>query len=138
MHLTLKFLGNVDEKILIEVKRRLKEIKYKKFEAKISEIGVFSPSYVKIVWVKLDNCYDLQRIIDEKLEDIFKKEERFMGHITIARVKYIKNKKYFLGELKKTEIPDGLKFKVKNFKLKKSELKPEGPIHKIIEEYRLE
>lgn len=137
LHLTLKFLGEIDEEKIIEVKRRLKEIKYKKFEAKISEIGVFSPSYIKIVWVKLDNCYDIQRIIDEKLDGIFKKEERFMGHITIARIKYIKNKKYFLGELKKTEIPEGLKFKVKSFELKKSELLPEGPIHEVIEEYPL-
>lgn len=137
LHLTLKFLGEIDEEKLVEIKRRLKEIKYRKFEAKISELGVFSPSYIKIVWVKLNNCYDLQRIIDEKLEGIFKKEERFMGHLTIARVKSVKNKKYFLGEVKKTEIPAGLKFKVKSFELKKSELTPEGPIHEIIEEYAL-
>lgn len=137
LHLTLKFIGEIDEVNLIEIKRRLKEIKYKKFEAKISEIGVFSPSYIKIVWIKLDNCYDIQRIIDAKLDGILKKEDRFMGHITIARVKSIKNKKYFLGELKKIEVSAGLKFKVKSFELKKSELTPEGPIHEIIEEYPL-
>lgn len=138
LHLTLKFLGEIDEEKIIEVKRRLKEIKYKTFEAKISEIGVFSPSYIKIVWLKMNNCYDIQRIIDKKLDGLFKKEERFMGHITIARVKRIKNKKYFLGQLKKTEIKEGLKFKVKSFELKKSNLEPEGPIHEVIEEYRLE
>jgi 2'-5' RNA ligase len=137
LHLTLKFLGDIDEEMLVEIKRRLKDVKIKKFEVKISEIGVYSPSYIKIVWVKLDNCYGIQKVIDEKLEGLFKKEERFMGHITIARVKFIKNKKYFLGELKKTEIPPGLKFKVKSFELKKSELMPEGPIHETIEEYDL-
>ena len=109
-----------------------------KFEAKISEIGFFPSSYIKILWVKLDNCQNIQRIIDEKLECIFKKEEKFMSHVTIARVKYVKNKKYFLEELKKTEIPDGLKFKVKSFELKKSILKKTGPIYETIEEYELE
>jgi 2'-5' RNA ligase len=137
LHLTLKFLGNIDEKILIEIKRRLKEIKIKKFETKISDIGVFSSNSIRIIWVSLDNCWHLQRAIDEKLSDIFGKEERFMGHVTIARVKYIKNKNYFLGELKKTKIPERLKFQVKNFQLNKSELMSEGPVYETLEEYNL-
>jgi len=137
LHLTLKFLGDVDEKILIEIKRRLKEIKIKKFETRISDIGIFSSNYIKIIWVKMENCHGLQKIIDEKLSGIFEKEERFMGHVTIARVKYIKNKNYFLGELKKIQIPESLKFQVKSFELRKSELMPEGPIYEILEEYNL-
>jgi len=137
LHLTLKFLGDVDEKILIEIKRRLKEIKIKKFETKISDMGVFSPKYIKIIWISLDNCGYLQRIIDEKLSGIFEKEERFMGHVTIARVKYIKNKNYFLGELKKTKIPSGLRFQVKEFRLNKSEFLPEGPVYETLEKYDL-
>ncbi|MCX6749499.1 MAG: RNA 2',3'-cyclic phosphodiesterase [Candidatus Pacearchaeota archaeon] len=137
LHLTLKFLGDVDEKILIEIKRRLREIKIKKFETRVSELGSFSPNYIKIIWVKLDNCGHLQRIIDEKLSGIFEKEERFMGHVTIARVKSVKNKNYFLGELKKIKILDGLRFQVKSFELRKSELMPEGPVYETLEEYHL-
>ena len=137
LHLTLKFLGDIDGEILLEVKRRLKEINFKSFETRISGIGVFSPEYVKIVWVKLDNCEKLQNAVDEKLSDIFEREKRFMSHLTIARVKNIKNKKSFLEELGKIKIPLMLRFRVKNFKLKKSILTPEGPVHENLEIYPL-
>ena len=143
LHLTLKFLGEIDKEMIIEVKRRLKEIKLKSFEAEIDEIGVFdnrrSRKYSRnlIVWVHLTNCNKLQKLVDERLDGLFPKEKRFMSHVTIARVKYLKNKNYFLGELKKIKIPSGLKFKVNNFGLKKSTLTPDGPLYETLEEYTL-
>lgn len=137
LHLTLKFLGDIDEEMLPEIRRRLKEVKFKNFETQISEIGVFSPHYLRIVWLKLDNCENLQKTIDEKLSDIFEKEERFMSHLTIARIKKIEDRKSFLEQLEKIKIPSRLYFNVKSFKLKKAELRPQGPIHTTIEEYFL-
>ncbi len=137
LHLTLKFLGNIDEKILPEVKRRLKEINFKRFETRISGIGVFSPEHVRIIWVKLDDCENLQKAVDEKLSDIFEKEKRFMSHLTIARVKNIMDKKRFLEEIGKIKIPSGLDFQIKSFQLKKSTLTSKRPIYETIEEYFL-
>lgn len=135
LHLTLKFLGEIDEEHLVEIKRRLNEIRFKKFEIEISQIGVFSPNHIRIVWLHLSNCEKLQKLVDEKLEGLFKKEHRFMSHLTIARVKGIKNKRYFLGELKKIKIPKGLKFTIKEFVLKKSTLTPEGPLYEDLETF---
>jgi len=137
LHLTLKFLGEIEEKRVEEVKNRLKEIKLQSFESEVDEIGIFSPKFVKIVWVHLTNCNRPQKLIDEKLEGLFEKEERFMSHVTIARVKFLKNKNYFLGELDKVKIPSGLKFKVDNFMLKKSTLTPDGPVYETLENYYL-
>lgn len=137
LHLTLKFLGEISEERIEEIKKCLKTIKFEKFECEIDRVGVFSPKFVKIVWVHLRNCNRLQKVIDEALSGIFKKEERFMSHVTIARVKYLKNKNYFLGELDKIKIPLGLKFKVNNFELKKSTPTPDGPVYEILEEYTL-
>ena len=44
------------------------------------------------MWVKLDYCDILQKEVDKALEGIFEKEERFMPHLTIARVKSVNNK----------------------------------------------
>lgn len=137
LHLTLKFLGEIDEEKIGEVKDRLKKVRFRKFESEIDEMGVFSPKFVKIVWVHLRNCNRLQKLVDESLEGLFPKEERFMSHVTIARVKYLKNKNYFLGELDKIKIQAGLKFKVNNFELKKSTLTPDGPIFETLERYTL-
>lgn len=141
-HLTLKFLGEVDSEILIEIKRRLKEIDFKSFEAKIDSIGVFDNRKNKrfpkkiIVWLHLTRCEKLQRIIDEKLSGIFKKEKRFMSHLTIARARDLKNKNRFLGELKKIKLSH-LKFNVKSFELKKSKLFPHGPVYETLGRYSL-
>ena len=138
LHLTLKFLGHIDKEILIETKRRLKEIKIKQFQAEISEVGVFSLSRIKIVWLKMRNCNNLQRNIDSKLSGLFPKERRFMGHITIARVKHVKNQSFFISQLKKIKISANLRFTVKSFELMKSTLSRSGPVYENLKTYNLQ
>jgi 2'-5' RNA ligase len=84
----------------------------------------------------VSDCEELQKKIDESLEDLFKKEQRFMGHLTIARVKKIEDKKEFLVGLNKISVPK-VYFKIKKFYLMKSELGKKGPVYSIIEEYSL-
>jgi len=136
LHLTLKFLSQIDEKKIEEVKEKLREIKFEKFESEIDSIGVFSEKFIRIIWLHLTNCDNLQKIVDEKLKDLFEPERKFMSHLTIARVKTIKNKKRFLEELKKIEVSK-IKFNVDKFYLMKSELTSEGPKYNVIEEYFL-
>jgi len=136
MHLTLKFLGDISEHEVEKVKSKLKEIKLEKFESEIVNLGVFNQNFIKIIWVHLDNCNKLQEEIDTKLEKLFKKEKRFMSHLTIARVKKVKDKKKFLQELDKIKIKN-IKFSVSGFFLKKSILTKEKPIYETIEEYHL-
>ena len=135
IHLTLKFLGEIDYDKIEEVKRRLKEIQLEKREAKLGELGVFSESYVRIIWVRLEGVDDLQKAVDSALEGVFKKEERFMSHITIARVKSVKDKKELLHILEKQSVEG--KFIVDSFSLRSSELSPEGPKYTDLERYDL-
>lgn len=136
LHLTLKFLGEIDEKKIEEVKQRLKEIKFNDFEVRLGEVGVFSKKFIKIIWIKL-NCkgiFELQKEIDKKLKDLFVEEERFMSHITIARVKNVGYKKGLLDYVQKIKTKN-IKFRIDRFFLKKSELKPEGPVYDDLGEY---
>ena len=128
LHLTLKFLGEISEEMIKKVKEKLEKIKFNKFNAKLGEVGIFSESFVRIVWLKLENCDELQKEIDSALADLFKKEERFMSHLTIARVKFIQDKKDFIEKLKKIEVKP-VEFEVNNFLLKKSTLTEKGPIY---------
>ncbi len=134
LHLTLKFLGEVDEKKIEEIKKRLKKVKMNSFEAEINNIGVFSD---RIIWIGIRNCDELQKEIDEKLSELFEKERRFMGHLTIARIKDFKDRKKFSEEMKKIKIPE-MNFMVENFCLKKSKLTRNGPTYEDIEIYPLE
>ena len=138
LHLTLKFLGEIDFKMIEKVKKRLTGIEMKSFEACLGELGVFSPNFIKIIWVKIfgSGVFELQKKIDGALFGLFRSERRFMSHLTIARVKSVKDRKLFLEKLEEVSVSK-MKFPVREFYLMKSELKPEGPVYGVIEKYRL-
>jgi 2'-5' RNA ligase len=138
LHLTLKFLGEIDDKKVEEIKKKLSEIKINEFEVELGEVGVFSPDFVKIIWIKLNGSeiFRLQKTVDDALKGLFKPEERFMSHVTIARVKKVGDKKGLIEYLRSIK-PRKIKFKVDNFILKKSELLPEGPIYEDLSVFKL-
>jgi|SRR3989344_4521470 len=153
LHLTLKFFGEISEEKIEQIKSALKNIKFQKFETEIDSLGVFSEKAIRIVWLNLKNCDALQKEVDDSLKGLFKPEERFMGHLTIARVKNVKDsprddsgehpavpsgepKKEFLEKLKKIKLPK-MKFVVENFKLKSSILNAKCPVYEDIKVYDL-
>ena len=137
LHLTLKFLGEISDEKIEEVKNRLKEIKIDKFNAELGEVGVFSKQFIRIIWIKLNGkVFGLQKSVDEALEGLFEKEERFMSHITIARVKNTVDKKKLFEYLESIN-PPKISFKVEKFYLKESELTSEGPVYEDVGEYKL-
>jgi len=97
LHLTLKFLGEIKEQQLVEIKKILSEVKMKKFTLNMSSIGIFPNEYdPKILWIGLepeDKIKELQRLVDESLLGYGKQELKFKSHITIGRIKSIKDKK---------------------------------------------
>ena len=139
LHLTLKFLGEIDEETVVKVKETLEKVKVNSFEASITQVGVFSPEQVRIVWLKLDDADALQKEIDHFLQDLFPKEQRFMGHITIARVKKVFDKEKLIETLKKINLEKIQKQKIKfdEFFLKKSILTTQGSLYSVIKKYNL-
>ncbi len=138
LHLTLKFLGEIDSGKVEEVRRKLREIKFEEFEAKLERVGSFSfRGKPRIVWIKVGGkgVFELQKKVDERLaESGFKAEERFMSHMTIARIKYVKDKKGFIEYVNGIGLKE-IRFKVKEFKLKESELREIGPVYRDLEVY---
>lgn len=136
-HLTLKFLGEVTEKDLDEVKNRLRKINFKSFKLNLGKLGVFpNEKHINVIWVDLvpeDKILKLQKDVEDVLENIFGRENReFKAHATLARVKFIKDKNR-LSESLKTKIEG--EFLIDKFKLIQSELTPKGPIYSVLEEY---
>ena len=138
LHLTLKFLGEISEERVEEVKRELKGLKSGKFKAGFGRGGVFSERFIRIIWIEIlgKQVFDLQSEIDRRMKEIgFKKEERFMSHLTIARVKKAEDREKLLKEFEmKYEKKD---FTVDKFFLMKSTLGEKGPVYEILEEYEL-
>ncbi len=136
LHLTLKFLGDVDEKKLEEIKQILKTIDYSKFEISLKNIGFFpNKDFIKVVWLGIEKgrneVIGLQKQIDQKLEKCgFISEKNYEPHLTIARVKFLKDKKEFLDKLKKIKFEDN--FSVSGSGLMESNLSSLGPVYKEI------
>ncbi|MCX6750221.1 MAG: RNA 2',3'-cyclic phosphodiesterase [Candidatus Pacearchaeota archaeon] len=137
LHLTLKFLGEISYENVEEIKSRLSKINFSKFEPEIEECGFFDKQNRGIIWLGITNCENLQKEIDNSLEGLYERENRFMGHLTIARTRKISSKKKFISDLKKIKIPT-MFFIVDKFYLMESGLKEEGPEYKVIEEYCLD
>ena len=70
LHLTLKFLGWLEEEKLEETRKQLRKIKMKKFETEIKKIGFFYP---RIVWLHMTGIDSLQKEIDNALSPFFAK-----------------------------------------------------------------
>ena len=137
IHLTLKFLGEVEENKLDKIKELLRNIRFEQFKIYSSNIGFFpNENYIRVLWIglKSDKIIELQKKIDNELLKLFPKEKKFEPHITLARIKYIKDKDKFKELIKNIKV-EKIEFKVDNFKLIKSTLTKQGPIYEVIEEY---
>lgn len=141
LHLTLKFLGEIDDEKLEKVREKLKDVRFESFDARLESVGTFSfRGNPRIVWIKIGGrgIFELQERVDSLLSEVgFAREQRFMSHMTIARVKYVKDKKGFVDYVGGIGLKS-LRFRVGEFKLKESELRAIGPVYSDVEVYREE
>lgn len=99
IHLTLKFLGNINENQVSDIARSLEITvqELKPFALEVRGIGVFpSLAKPKVVWVGLRDCdvlVEMQRRLEGVLEELeFAREKRpFHPHLTLARLRSEKN-----------------------------------------------
>ena len=131
LHITLKFLGELDESVIPKIINSLSPIKHKKFKIKFGFVGGFpSIKRPRVIFVGAEESAELsrlQRAIEAKLFFLGKKENRpFHPHVTVARIKslYKWNNK-IISELEKIKMD--LEYDINNFKLKRSILKSTGP-----------
>jgi len=140
LHLTLKFLGNIPQDKIELVKNTLNKIDFRQFPVETGKIGFFpNKKYVKIIWVELvasDFDFIIKKINSElqnsELDFLGKSQKMpFVPHLTVARIKGVKNKKLFLDKINNINIKK-MFFVVDTIYLVKSILKPSGPQYKII------
>ncbi|ASJ06358.1 RNA 2',3'-cyclic phosphodiesterase [Thermococcus pacificus] len=143
-HVTLKFLGEIDEATAEEVKKSLEEIakKHKKHRVRVRGIGVFpNPNYVRVIWAGIENDEGIKAIaadVEREMRRLgFKKEKDFVAHITIGRVKFVKDKLELAMALKDLANEEFGEFEVNAIELKKSTLTPKGPIYETVARFEL-
>ncbi|MFX1394064.1 MAG: RNA 2',3'-cyclic phosphodiesterase [Promethearchaeota archaeon] len=145
LHMTVKFLGNIEEFLAPKIYKILEEeINEKMFQGNIYEFKLKGTGQFRnysIIWIKLigniqflqDIKDNIESLLNQKLKIEKDKRTKFTPHLTMGRLKYnkinyknIESFKNLLNENKHIEFGP---FNIKDVKLKKSVLTPKGPIY---------
>ncbi len=92
IHLTLKFLGSIDEAGVRRAKEALDAIgDSAPFSLDLRGIGAFpSPARPRVIWIGIGRHEQVQALVDKleaRLHDLHSEDRPFSPHITIGRVR---------------------------------------------------
>jgi 2'-5' RNA ligase len=141
IHLTLKFLGDIEPAAVDRITRAMTEAVngIRPFELTVRGLGVFpNPRQVQVVWVGLEGQMDMLDRLYKQLENSMAKagfppEKRgFKPHLTLARVAdeaMPEERKKFGDFITDSKAGINYTFKDKDLSLMKSVLTPRGAIY---------
>ena len=134
LHLTLKFLGNIDQEQVSKIKEAIAKVsgKFAAFETSFNGFGFFpNERRPRVFFISIDKEELLKSIateLEEELETLgFEKEGKFKSHITLARIKDLRNIESLKAKIKNTQLDE--KFPTDTISFYKSILIKEGPIY---------
>lgn len=136
LHICLSFLGEVDNSEIQKISDKLDGIcsRYKKFDVNISGLKMIpSENYIRVLALDVSN---------EILTTISKNVKNEIGgdvkppHLTLCRVKSIKNREKFKQAINEINFDVG-SFTLNSIQLIKSELKRTGPVYTSLHEGKL-
>ena len=137
-HITLKFLGEVDEGRVQEIVECLNEISFESFQIEVGTVGFFpSPRRPRVVYLGVlrgsRELKELAKLVERSLLRLgFRREGReFSPHVTLARVKALF---HLVPSIELEEVGREIRkeLRVEELKLKRSTLTREGPIYSDI------
>lgn len=142
MHITLLFLGEVDDRELHTVCRVVREVAAREppFILRVSGVGAFpNMRHPKVLWAGItDGADTLCRLYDDlelKLLDLgcYRKEERgYSPHLTLGRVKTERDGFALAPELPKRLAWDGGRTMVEEVVVFSSVLERAGPVYTVL------
>lgn len=143
IHITFKFLGEVNPITLDKVKEEMDGIKASGFDIEFEEVGTFpNIKRPRVIWIGIKKgLTELQKIndqLDPKLRHLGFISDRkgFSPHVTIARIRSGRNKKELIDVLTEVKTTQFGSMQAGCLRLKKSTLTPEGPIYTTIHEVK--
>jgi len=136
IHITLKFLGEVEEELIPDMILALESVKFKPFKLSISKLGVFpNENNMRVLWVDAEPIgplSELKKKIDAALPGA-RDNHLFKNHITIARITTgAPEDMKKINELVMNKEIEKKEFFVRKFILYSSTLTPEGPVYEVL------
>ena len=149
IHVTLKFLGDVDANRMPTLQRALADacVGSAPFTLTIGGAGAFpNPRHPNVVWIGARGQIEIAARLAQKIDDAcvalgFPREERlFSPHLTLGRVKRdaLPRERQLVGALiEHAQIGDLGELRVERVSVMKSELKPKGSVYTKLAEIPL-
>jgi len=146
IHLTLKFLGEIDPKNTEEIKQVLLDIAkgLTPFKMRLTNLGAFPKiNYPRVIWVDIEEGKDTLVKIAADLEEglakigIPREDKPFKAHTTIGRLRSPQNRNQLVDQMQKFTSPLNKECTVDRLTLYKSTLTGSGPIYEVISQARL-
>jgi 2'-5' RNA ligase len=145
LHITLAFLGYLNDEELVELCRITKEVvsRHEPFFVSLKKIIYGPPNHpLRMVWVQGEESKQLASLKKDLLNSLpiekEKESRHFAPHITLGRLKQWEFKAIETQERPKIDEDISLNFEVKSIDIMESELKRGGSEYAIIESYPLE
>lgn len=145
IHLTLKFLGEIKDKQVVQACDITKEVaaRHTGFDIDIEKVGCFGGRTARVVWVGTgqgsDKLSELQKDLDQQLTQAgFAEENRaFWAHLTLCRIRNPK-----AGIKLAQLVEDYTDYKLSTISadailVYQSQLTPQGPIYTLLAEHSL-
>lgn len=143
VHLTLRFLGEIEESIIQEVTDAMNSVGFQPFDIQFKGVGAFpSLSRINVVWVGIRKGHEELAEIAGRLEPklraigIPSDKKGFSPHLTIARVRTGRNRDRVAELISELSEKDFGSMRAGSVRLKKSVLTPNGPIYFTIFEVK--
>lgn len=143
MHLTLLFMGDIEESRIPEIKDSLKNVAHetKPFDLQFSGTGFFGrPDALRTIWIGSQDQGDTQKLyraICRNLQSLIRIENKQLSpHLTLARISDFVPKEERIIISQRMGAYKGTVFgstSVTKFELIESTLTPAGPIYKALE-----
>jgi 2'-5' RNA ligase len=106
-------------------------------------VGIFGSAYdPRVIWFGMQKAEPLKALADDVLTSVEKigwerDRQNFVPHLTIARIKYVPDKKLFQKVIDENKNAFIQEIYVAEFHLYESILLREGPLYKVLETYHL-
>jgi len=133
LHLTLKFIGEVESSRLLDIKDALEKIVLPKFSLALKGVGTFPPRGMpRVLWAGVqhsERTMTLRNAIEKSLAAIdIPREKRYTPHLTLARLKNspIHRLQQFLAG---NAFLQSEEFTIDSFHLYRSQLSQKGALH---------
>lgn len=145
LHFTLLFLGETDKKTIPAIISALDEVSasFNSFDGKLKGLGYFpSRGNPRVLYVNLVDENNMGKIAEKVHQAMqsfgFKHDyKEFVPHLTLARIKFLKDKTHFFNLVKSEAETEIQNFTAKQIILYESILQPSGPVYRTVKKFEL-